>query len=314
MIVFPSQLEVRTSPYKALSQFRLNPDAEIVRTAENAYSRVDIVRSPTIHSAPGLSLAYLGDLPAQMGLVVDGGEVLSVSRAETTDPELLRNLPSAVAYAARPDADVLVIGSGGGMEVLAALANSTGHITVIEPNALVHDALVTDLRAWAGLADHPRVTLIGDDIRTAVERLDDTFDVVVLTLSEGYHPISSGAFTLNEDYRWTVEALGSYFERLEDDGLFVTHRWLQEPPSESLRALGTIVAALGEGDPRERIVGFRSFQHATFIVRPSGYPDAEVETLLAGIEDLRYDLTLAPRMPEDMVNRYARLPIRRLPG
>lgn len=308
LVAFPAQLEVRTSPYKALSQFRLNPDAEIVRTAENAYSRLDVIRSPTIHSAQGLSLAYLGDLPPQVGLVVDGGAVLPVSRADGTDPELLRSLPSAVAYAIRPAADVLILGSGGGMEVLAALGNTSGHVTVIEPNALVHDALVDDLRAWAGLAEHPRVTLIGDDIRTAVERLDETYDVVVLTLSEGYLPISSGAFTLNEDYRWTVEALASYFDRLDEDGLFVTHRWLQVPPSESLRALGTIVAALGEGDPREQIVAFRSFQHATFIVRPSGHQDAEVDGLLSTIADLRYDLTLAPRMPEDMVNRYARLP------
>ena len=308
VVAFPAAFEVRISPYKPLSQLLLNPDASVVQTSENAYTRVDIVKSQTIHSAQGLSMGYLGDLPPQVGLVVDAGDTLPVSQASATDPGLLSHMPSAVAYAARPDANVLILGSGGGMEVLTALANTTGHVTVVEPNALVADALVHDLGTWAGLADNPRVTIIQEAIRSAVEQLHDTYDVVVLTLDEGYHPISSGAFTLNEDYTWTVEALQSYFQRLAPDGLFVAHRWLQDPPSEDLRALSTIVAALGDADPRQRVVAFRDFQLATFVVKPSGYSSAEVDSMLSTIDGLSYDLSLAPRMPETMINQYAQLP------
>ena len=35
----------------------------------------------------------------------------------------LEHPPSAVAYSVRPDADVLILGSGGGTEALTALAN-----------------------------------------------------------------------------------------------------------------------------------------------------------------------------------------------
>ena len=132
--------------------------------------------------------------------------------------------------------------------------------------------------------------------------------MVVLSLTEGYHPVSSGAFTLTEDYTLTTEAFEAYLKLLETDGLFVVHRWLQEPPSETVRTLATILAALDVPDPVERIVAFRSFQHGTFVVKPAGFTGGEVETLLAAADDLRYDLTLAPRMPDEMVNRYARLP------
>ena len=309
LVVFPPAFEVQTSPYKTLSQFRLNPEAEIVRTDENAYSRLDVVESATIHSAPGLSLGYLGDLPPQSGLIIDAGHLLPVAQAEATEVGLLEHLPSAVAYRIRPDADVLILGSGGGLEALTALGNTTGQVTVIEPNELVYEALTTDLGAWAGLAAEPRVTLIHEDIRAAARRLDETYDVVVLTLAAGYHPISSGAFTLNEDYTLTVEAFDSYFERLQPDGLFVVHRWLQEPPSETVRTLATILGALEAGDPADQIVAFRSFQHGTFMVKPSGYSQGELDALLGEIDGLRYDLTLAPRMPDEMVNRYARLPV-----
>jgi spermidine synthase len=267
-----------------------------------------VVESPTIHSAQGLSLGYFGDLPPQAGLVVDAGALLPVSERAATDPALLEHLPSTVAHRVRPDADVLVLGSGGGTEVLTALATTSGQVTVVEPNELVANALQTDLGTWAGLAADPRVTFVGEEIRTAAERSDQAYGVVVLSLTEGYHPVSSGAFTLTEDYTLTTEAFRAYLELLEPDGLLVVHRWLQEPPSETVRTLATILAALDVSEPAEHIVGFRSFQHGTFVVKPAGFTEDEVAVLLAGVEDLLYDLTLAPGMPTEMVNRYARLP------
>ncbi|MGD8684818.1 MAG: hypothetical protein PVG27_12795 [Chloroflexota bacterium] len=308
LVLMPSVFEVQTSPYKTLSQVRLDPDAVVVRTEENASSRLDVVESPTIHSAQGLSLGYFGDLPPQAGLVVDAGALLPVSERAATDPALLEHLPSTVAHRVRPDADVLVLGSGGGTEVLTALATTSGQVTVVEPNELVANALQTDLGTWAGLAADPRVTFVGEEIRTAAERSDQAYGVVVLSLTEGYHPVSSGAFTLTEDYTLTTEAFRAYLELLEPDGLLVVHRWLQEPPSETVRTLATILAALDVSEPAEHIVGFRSFQHGTFVVKPAGFTEDEVAVLLAGVEDLLYDLTLAPGMPTEMVNRYARLP------
>ena len=308
LVSLPAAFEVQPSPYKTLSQFRLDPDAQVVRTTENAYSRLDVVQSSSIHSAQGLSLGYFGDLPPQSGLIIDAGKLLPVSQRAQTDQALLEHLPSAVAYRLRPAADVLVLGSGGGAEVMTALANSSGQVTVVEPDELVATALETDLAAWAGLADDPRVTFVSEEIRTAAERSDERYDVVVLSLTDGYHPVSSGAFTLTEDYTLTTEAFQAYFELLEPDGLFVVHRWLQDPPSETIRTLAMIVAALDDTDPAEHVAAFRSFQHGTFVVAPTGYSEADVETLLAGVDDLRYDLTLSPHMPPEMVNRTARLP------
>jgi spermidine synthase len=306
-LLYPPLFEVNPSPYKTLSQFRLNPDAEILTTYQNAYSRLDLVASPTIHSALGLSLNYFGDLPPQHGLLIDGSNLQPVSEAARTDEELLRALPIAIAYAVKPAPNVLLLGSGGGMEVLAALAHESEGVTVIEPNELVYTVLTNDLRAWAGLADNPQVSLRHDEIRSFVSSTTQRYDVVELPLVESYRPISSGAFTLTEDYTLTVEAFEDYLSLLESDGLFVVSRWLQTPPSECLRTLALIVSALGSRNALDHIVAFRSFQHVTFIVKPTPFTSTETTWLLAAIEDLRYDLLLAPEMPETMINQYARL-------
>ena len=307
LAVFPPQLELQLSPYKRLSQFRLDPEATVLATRQDATTRLDIVASPTIHSAPGLSLGYLGALPRQAGLVIDGDTMLAVPERGPAASELARSLPAAVAHAIRPGGRVLLLGSGGGADAWAALGSGAGEVTVVEPNRLVHEALTGDLRAWSGLADDPRVRLEHEQLRTFAQRSEERFDIVELALADNYRPISSGAFTLTEDYALTVEAVESYLRLCGDDGVLVLTRWLQSPPSESLRTLGLVVEALGERPALAHVVAFRSFQTITFIVKPSPLTPEETARLLEAIDRLRYDLVLAPEMPPEMLNRYARL-------
>lgn len=307
LLIYPPIFKINPSPYKALSQFRLNPDAEITASYQNAYSQVDVVESPTIHSAQGLSLTYFGDLPPQVGLLTDGGNLQAVSNASQTEESLLTALPVSVAYAMYEQPDVLLLRSGGGMDALAALAHGASHVTVVEPNDLIYRVLTDDLRDWAGLADNPRVTLRREEIRPFVRRTSDLYDIVEMPLVDNYRPISSGAFTLTEDYSLTVEAFEAYLSLLRADGVFVISRWLQTPPSECIRTLGIILEALDAAEPLQHIVAFRSFQHVTFIVKPVPFSAEQTDRLLGAIEDLRYDLLLAPEMPEEMINQYARL-------
>lgn len=309
LVAYPPGFEAQPSPYKRLSQLRLDPDTAILATHQNAYARLDIVQSPTIHSAPGLSLTYLGELPPQVGLLIDGDALLLVVDARRAPERLARALPAAVAYNMRPQPpeSVLVLGSGGNLDPWTALMHGAGQVTVVEPNRLVYDALRGELHALAGLADNPRVTLVHEEIRTYAQQSGRRFDLVHLALTDNYRPITSGAFTLTENYTLTVEAFRAYLGLAGEEGVLVVTRWLQTPPSESLRTLGLILEALGGRDPLQHIVAFRSFQTATFIVKPRPFTLQEVDALLAGIERLRYDLVLAPRMPEEMINRYARL-------
>ncbi|NPV68027.1 MAG: hypothetical protein HPY64_12860 [Anaerolineae bacterium] len=315
MVALPDPLQIHPSPYKRLSQFRLNPDATIVATRQNAYARLDIVASPTIHSAPGLSLTYLGGLPSQIGLLIDGDVLLPVMETHGAPLALARALPTAPAYALRPGASVVVLGSGGNMETWAALVNGARAVTVVEPNRLVYDALTDDLRGVAGIAGYPHVDILHREIRTFAQERPARYDIAVLTLADNYRPITSGAFTLTENYTLTVEAFRAYLDLLNPDGLLVFSRWLQSPPSETPRALALVLEALADRvpDPRDHIFVFRSFQTATFLVKPMPFTMAEVKALLDAIERLRYDLVLAPDMPDlaermaGLVNRFARL-------
>jgi len=307
LVAWPSVFEIEPSAYKRLSQFRLDPDARVLFTRQDATARLDAIEASTIHSAPGLSPNYMGTLPPQVGLLLDGDLLLPVLDTRNAPSELARALPSAIGHRIRSGADVLLLGAGGWMEEWAALANGARQVTVVEPSALVLRALTDDLAGWTGLGSDPRVRAVRDDLRSFARRTEARFDLVELTLSDGYRPVTSGAYSLTETYSLTIEAFRAYLRLLEDDGIFIVTRWLQTPPSEDLRTLGLIVEALDGRPPLQHVVAFRSFQTVTFLVKATPFTAAETETLLEAIDELHYDLILAPRIPPEMVDRYARI-------
>jgi hypothetical protein len=206
---------------------------------------------------------------------------------------------------------VLLLGSGGGTDAWAALRTGAREVTVVEPDRLVIDALRTDLRSWAGLDDDPRAQLIHEPIRAFAQRDTSAYDVVELTLTEGYRPVSSGVISLGEDYRMTTEAFSAYLARTKPDGLLVVTRWSQTQPTESLRTLALIVEALerrGVADAREHVLGFRSFQTVTFLASPEPLRPTDTDAFFDAITDLRYDLVVAPRIRTELLDRWARVP------
>lgn len=311
LIAPPDLLTILPSPYKALAYYQRNPEARLEPPRTNEYSRLDIVHSESIHSAPGMSMTYLSAPPREVGLLIDGDNLLPVLEAKGTPVAFAEAMPASVAFALRPQANTLVLGAGGGMDAWIARALGAQSVVAVEPNSLVVEALREDLREWSGLADDSRVSLVQQEIRTYARQTDRRFDVVQLALTDPYRPVTSGAFTLTENYVYTVEGFRAYLDLLDEDGIFMVTRWLQTPPSEELRTLGLILAALDERGvtkPASHIIAFRTFQTVTFLVKAQPFTENESATVLAEAERLMVDMVLVPDLPPETVNRYARLP------
>jgi hypothetical protein len=306
----PAWLALHLSPYKSLSQLLNFPDARVVFHAENAQARVDVVESSAIRSLPGLSYAYRGAIPPQRGLLVDGDGLAPVVLADRVqDWSFVDDLPTAIAYALRPGARTLIIRPRGGLEVWAALRSGASSVVAVEPNPLV----VRAVDATAGRSPYadPRVTTITEEARTFLRRQPDVFDLIVLALSEPYRPVTSGAYSLGETYDLTVEAFQSYLAHLSPQGVLAVTRWLQTPPSESVRAAALVVEALarqGSARPADHLVAFRGIQTMTLLVFRAPPTDAEMAAVRTFAEGRRFDLVTGPGVRPDEMNRINRLP------
>jgi hypothetical protein len=294
-------LELHLSPYKGLSYALQNPQAELISQRWNAFSRVDVVRSPGIHSLPGLSYRYPQLLPAQDGLMVDGDDLSAILPANAST-EFAGYLPAAIAFQLRPEAEALALEPRGGLDITLALASGARQVTAVEVNPLIVAA--------AGVYQAPGVQVVIEADRSYLRRAVEHYDIVLLSLANAYHPVGSGAYSLAEDYRYTVEGFQDALARLNPGGILVVTRWLQDPPSEDLRAFALAVTAVERagGDPARQIVALRGYNTTTLLVRNGPFTDSELDALRAFTAQRAFDLTYAPGIRPDETNHYNVLP------
>jgi spermidine synthase len=322
-ILRPTWITVDLSPYKSLVQVLQTPDARHTVSTWSASARIDIVESGSIHLLPGLSQnALLMQPPLQAGLTRDGDNLTPLTALPSEDEltgALADNVPLAVlSHLVSEPGTVLILEPGGGWDALMLLALwdeqsiPLESLTLVEQEPLVVDVLQNEYATYTfNLFNDPRLQVETVHPRTFVRRSDQSYTVIDVALSDSFHPVTSGAFTLSEDYRYTVEALYDYLDRLAPDGLLIITRWLQTPPTETLRILATLDAALrarGASQPGGHIAAFRSLRTMTFIVSNSPLTAEQLESVREFTAAHGYDLVWLPDIHPDEVNRYLRQP------
>ncbi len=202
----------------------------------NALSRVEVDQQ-------GLGRAIVIDADAQTSLM-------------NTDPhrwreDYRRNLMSAapsLANVLRPHGDYAIIGPGGGVDVLRAVANGSQNVTGIEINPIIASNIMRD--RFADYAFHlyqiPEVHMHVSDGRSFVRNSHDKYDVVQMTLVDTWASTAAGAFALSENNLYTVEAFREYFDHLKPDGMIAITRWEFAKPREALRVVSQAMEALHE--------------------------------------------------------------------
>ena len=298
----PGFFKLNISPYKSLSYALQSPDAQIISSQWNSISRVDVVKSPSLHSIPGLSYRYLEQLPTIEGLFIDGDNLNAILPPH--DPLKFSDyLQFSIVYQLRNNPDVLILGPKGGMEIQAAEALGARKVTAVEGNPLVVDT-----------AEHayfqPGVNLVPSSGRSFLRSSDQQFDIVQLPLTDSYHPVSSGAYALGEDYRYTLQAFEDMIEILQPNGILVITRWLQESPSEWLRTFTLAVTALEEMgfDPAANFIALRGYNTGTLLVGKAPFNMDEIEQVRSYAQKNAFDIVTMPTLTMEEVNQYNILP------
>jgi hypothetical protein len=304
----PAILAQQLSPYKTLSILSQALDSKHVLTVSDATARVDVVESSTIHIMPGLSLLAPHGPPLQSGLMLDGDNLMPITGLPPNSEQarvLAGYLPNGVAYKVRPNARTLVIEAGTGMEVLFALAAGADRVTAVEENALVTELVKNEYGPFTGdLYADPRVTVANQSGR--IFGREGEYDIVVVALTDPHRPVTSGAYSLTEEYGYTVEAIDHYLQTLDDDGLLVVTRWLQTPPSESGRTFGTVAAALKKRglDPPGHLIAFRTLRTMTILANRLPFSVEEIEIVREYLDQNNYDAVYYPGIKPSELNRY----------
>jgi hypothetical protein len=159
--------------------------------------------------------------------------------------DLLSNAP-ALANVLRPHGEYAIIGPGGGVDVLSAVANGSSNVTGIEINPIIATDIMRE--RFADYAHHlyeiPEVHMHVADGRSFVRNSRDRYDVLQMTLVDTWASTAAGAFALSENNLYTVEAFREYYEHLKPDGMIAITRWEFAQPREALRVVSEAMEAL----------------------------------------------------------------------
>jgi len=278
----------------------------------NAMSRVAAFPLPPGDTLKpyGLSNTYRGELPRQIGLVVDdsGYTNLYDGLAAAENPEYFRANLVALPYHLRENAKALLFGPGGGKDIWIALSFPNTRVRAVEINPQVVEMVEDRFAPFTGKPySDSRVSLTINDGRRFALLTDEKYDVISASAVFGRMPPAAGAFTLSEDLLHTLEGFEDYWEKLSERGIISITRFAYEQRALRLTALSReLLDSVGVKDPGAhiRVISDRGLSNVMISKRP--FSEEDDEKLSTLVDDYNFSF-LYPPPDEAGVNSLTRL-------
>jgi spermidine synthase len=263
----------------------------------NSFSRVGVYERS--HGDWSLSSAYTGALPDTRFMDIDSAASTPILHAapDLSNVQYLRYELTALAYALKsggPPFTALVIGPGGGRDLVSALVFGAAHVDGVEINPIIaNDVMRQRFSEFSGgIYTNPRVRIAVDDGRSFVRRSSEQYDVIQASLVDTWAATAAGAYTLTENTLYTVEAFDDYLDHLKPDGVLTITRWV----FDGLRLVSLAQAACERRgwDAATRLAIVQHDRVATFLLKKSPFTRDEVARLWQTADRLRFQVLYAP--------------------
>ena len=311
----PAWTALRPSPYKELAQTLQITGTRVLAEVSSPLGVVTAVASPQVpfRHAPGLSLLATTEPPPQIALFTDGDGLTTINRfdGDWATQGYLDFLTSALPYHLLHTPAVLVLGAGGGTDVLQALGLGARTVDAVELNPQVVTLVQETFGDFSGRPYRlPGVHFHLAEARGFVESHAQRYDLIQVALLDAFSTAAAGLHGLAETYLYTTEALGAYLDHLTPGGLLAITRWVTLPPRDPLKLFATAVAALearGIREPGAHLVMIRGWKTATLLVKTTPFTPRELAAVTAFREARAFDLVWQPGMDAAAANRFNRL-------
>ncbi|WP_410514341.1 spermine synthase [Paenibacillus sp. BR2-3] len=258
----------RTSPN---TTFYKEPEAKIVFSQWNAFTRTDV------YDADDQELLYI---------TIDGGAVSPISKftGDLKDVDYLRSTTSFLAFQGTPHGRVLIIGAGGGQEVLTAQMTGYSDIEAVDINRASFHAVHKTAAFSGDIFNKSNVTSIVSDGRNYIRQTNNKYDLIYLSLVTKKSENGVG-LALTENFIYTQEAIKEYMLKLTDQGrlTFLLHD--EKELNKILFSAKNIMKEQGisEADMKNHIAVVGTYQHLGHVV--AGMNDSRITRPLIIIQN-----------------------------
>ncbi|MFZ0961272.1 MAG: hypothetical protein WAO35_10235 [Terriglobia bacterium] len=286
----------------------------------NSFSRLTVLGYPHTRMSPiteGTSSTYpTGTTVSALPLMIDASAetTLTSFTGDLTTVTYLKYDVKEIVHYVRRNSNVLIIGAGGGRDILAALAFDQKSIRAVEMN---QDILATVNGRFGDYTGHldrnPRVTFVNDEARSYLARSKERFDIIQASFIDTWAATAAGAFSLTENGLYTVEAWKLFLSRLTPGGVVSFSRWFIEGRPEEAYRLTSLAAAtlvrLGISNPRQHIILVRNAWEeitsgftigaTTVLISVAPFSETDIDKVEAVSRQMKFTIVLSPRVAAD---------------
>ena len=245
----------------------------------------------------GLSSSFLAQsIPGRL-IFVDQVILLRqfLMTKDPRDVDFLGGFVWAAPYLLHPrPTRALIIGGGGGIDVLVAKHFKVPEIVTVEINSDTAKLLVGRPED-PDRADYAKWQLSDDRCQVRVEQAEGrhfcatqasgSYDFVVANATDTHSLVPGGNYNLSENFLYTVEAMTDYYRLLRPGGYVGISYWDLSSAPHALRVFSTLRAALekqGVADPSRQMVALEGGGYFSAFVKNGVITPDEVQRLRTG--------------------------------
>ncbi len=290
VIPFSQYLPFQAFETSPSNVFQGNTKSKVMYTEWNSFSRTDVYDDAN------------GEL---LYITIDGGAVSPISKytGDLNEVDYLRSTTSFLAFEDILDKKrALIIGAGGGQEVLAAQLAGFKEIEAVDINPGSFRAVQTVASFSGDVFNQPGVKAIVSDGRNYIRQTQNRYDLIYLSLVKKESENGLG-LALTENYIFTEEAIREYLNKLKPGGRLA---FLLHDESELMKVLNATEKSLRfEGihhnQLQNHLAVIGTYQHLGHVVW--GFNGSRITRPLVIVTKAPFSLESAQRLKVEAENK-----------
>ncbi len=242
----------------------------------------------------GISNQFSGSDPENMKIFVDGNEISYLVKGvdkKDNRTTFLDYTPYKVIYSIIPNAKTLILNSGGGLGVMAAIYFGVDKVHAVDKNYKIWNILKETESSFIGGAFHNlKSEYFRSEARSFAISTKDKKKYDVIEIMQRFSATNS--FKEEPNYLLTIEAIKTYFQLLENNGILMIQTELQKEPRIEFSITATLKQFIKKEklNPKDSFYIFKTPSTLVFFLKKGGFTFEENQIFKKEINLLNYKL------------------------